>query len=434
VYTTDYKSALAWRFKWKDNHSISYMKKVLSILVLLLFVFKPSAQIKIINKDLKLAEEPLPEVTYVKAIENRIGGGFEACEFKLRNEPIVLTDIHPFVATLYIAYADHRPISISPDMIWLLICQGFSTHVNNNIEELRKKFVKFDGKKKLIVNTQLISQEFKKGSTKSPWPLAFPVMSDSISKYVKSDIHNLYVQSFSTTTSVEKAAYEVALLDVMGGYFEYEFSTMCGIPTINIEGTKTDWLKIRNGLQHFKGYKIDNWINSLEPIIQQFVDASDNKIDTAFWSNIFKRKDESGGPYITGWIIKFFPYINNNNQMEINPYIYKEPKKLTEGLLTNQFNNGLSKANFIWNYYGTNYEMEFLAGFIGIKQDLNTLTLRPEIGWLVKDKKYKKKSVLGNETINHINYSNRFKRLKYHLICLGVLLIAFVAFRALKHK
>ena len=410
------------------------MKKVLSILVLLLFVFKPSAQIKIINKDLKLAEEPLPEVTYVKAIENRIGGGFEACEFKLRNEPIVLTDIHPFVAALYIAYADHRPISISPDMIWLLICQGFSAHVNNNIEELRKKFVKFDGKKKLIVNTQLISQEFKKGSTKSPWPLAFPVMSDSISKYVKSDIHNLYVQSFSTTTSVEKAAYEVALLDVMGGYFEYEFSTMCGIPTINIEGTKTDWLKIRNGLQHFKGYKIDNWINSLEPIIQQFVDASDNKIDTAFWSNIFKRKDESGGPYITGWIIKFFPYINNNNQMEINPYIYKEPKKLTEGLLTNQFNNGLSKANFIWNYYGTNYEMEFLAGFIGIKQDLNTLTLRPEIGWLVKDKKYKKKSVLGNETINHINYSNRFKRLKYHLICLGVLLIAFVAFRALKHK
>lgn len=434
MYATDYKSALAWRFKWKDNHSISYMKKVLSILVLLLFVFKPSAQIKIINKDLKLAEEPLPEVTYVKAIENRIGGGFEACEFKLRNEPIVLTDIHPFVATLYIAYADHRPISISPDMIWLLICQGFSTHVNNNIEELRKKFVKFDGKKKLIVNTQLISQEFKKGSTKSPWPLAFPVMSDSISKYVKSDIQNLYVQSFSTTTSVEKVAYEVALLDVMGGYFEYEFSTMCGIPTINIEGTKTDWLKIKNGLQHFKGYKIDNWINSLEPIIQQFVDASDNKIDTAFWSNIFKRKDESGGPYITGWIIKFFPYINNNNQMEINPYIYKEPKKLTEGLLTNQFNNGLSKANFIWNYYGTNYEMEFLAGFIGIKQDLNTLTLRPEIGWLVKDKKYKKKSVLGNETINHINYSNRFKRLKYHLICLGVLLIAFVAFRALKHK
>ena len=120
--------------------------------------------------------------------------------------------------------------------------------------------------------------------------------------------------------------------------------------------------------------------------------------------------------------------------MIINPFIDKRPKDHFEGLLTNQFNNGLSKADFIWNYSRTKYEMEFLAGFIGIKQDLNTLTLRPEIGWLVKDKKYKKKSVLGNETINHINYSNRFKRLKYHLICSGVLFIAFVAFKKLKHK
>ena len=84
------------------------MKKLFSILILLLFVFRPSAQIKIISKDVELAEEPLSEVTYVKAIETRIGGGFEACEYRLRNEPIVSTEIHPLVATLYIAYADHR--------------------------------------------------------------------------------------------------------------------------------------------------------------------------------------------------------------------------------------------------------------------------------------------------------------------------------------
>jgi hypothetical protein len=408
------------------------MKKNFSTFVLLLVVFRPSAQIKIICTDVDLAKKPLSEVTYVKAIETRIGGKFEACEFKRRNEPIVPTDIHPFVASLYIAYADHRPISISPDMIWLLICQGFSTHVNNNIEELRKEFVRFDGKKKLIVQTQSISQEFQKGSTKSPWPLAFPVMSDSISKYVKSDIHNLYVQSFSTTTYVEKASYEVALLDVMSGYFEYECSTMCGIPAINIEGTKTDWLKIKKELQHFKGYKIDNWINSLEPIIQQFINASDNKIDTVCWSNIFKRKDESGGPYITGWIIKFFPYINDNNKVTINPYIDKEPKKHFEGLLTNQFNNGLSKADFIWNYYGTKYEMEFLAGFIGIKQDKKTLTLRPEIGWLVKDKNNAKIAPIKDEKT--LDNTNSFNWKKYLFISLAGLLIVFILFGVIKHK
>ncbi|MCI5212341.1 MAG: DUF4419 domain-containing protein, partial [Candidatus Electrothrix sp. ATG2] len=30
---------------------------------------------------------------------------------------------------------------MSPDMFWLLICQGFARHVNANSEELRHRFV-----------------------------------------------------------------------------------------------------------------------------------------------------------------------------------------------------------------------------------------------------------------------------------------------------
>jgi len=40
---------------------------------------------------------------------------------------------------------------LSPDIIWLAIAQGFSNHVNENSEALRKKFVDFDGKKTLTV-------------------------------------------------------------------------------------------------------------------------------------------------------------------------------------------------------------------------------------------------------------------------------------------
>lgn len=363
------------------------MKKLFSTFFLLISVFELSAQIRIVCDDVELASEPLLEVTYVKAIESRIGSTFEACEFNLRNEPIVSTDFHPFVASLHIAYADHRPMSISPDMIWLLILQGFSNHVNQNNEDLRNQFVAFDGKKKLKIQTEPISLDFVKGSTKSPWPLAFPILGDSISKYVKTDIHDIYVQSFSTTTPVEKATFEIALLDVMSGYFEYEVVSACGIPVLNIEGTKADWLTIKKNLNRLKGYKIDHWIHALEPIIQEFVDASENKIDHTFWSQIYKRKDHSGGPYITGWIIKFFPYVNGGDgQMIPNPYIEREPGEFMEGLETNQFNSGLSKADFIWDYFKIKYEMEFLSGFIGIKQDKNSFMLRPEIGWLVKDK------------------------------------------------
>ena len=39
------------------------------------------------------------------------------------------------------AYADHRPIVLSPDIIWNVIAQGFSQHVNNNPEALRDRIV-----------------------------------------------------------------------------------------------------------------------------------------------------------------------------------------------------------------------------------------------------------------------------------------------------
>ena len=351
------------------------------------------AQVKITCEDVKLATKPLKEVTYVQAIETRIESTFEACQLELRNDLIVESHIHPFIDALYISFATHRRISISPDMIWLMICQGFSTHVNQNTEKLRSKFVDFNDKKKLIVNTDLIEGQFIKGSISSPWPSAFNLMADSISKYVKPNIYNLYVQSFSTTTPTIKSAYEVSLLDVMSGYFEYEYFSACGIPEIIIEGTTEDWKKIKRNIRYFKGYGIDNWVKALDKIINQFVNASQNKIDHDFWSNIFKKKEESGGPYITGWIIKFFPYVTEyGNKLVLNEYIDRDPEETLEGLTTNQFNNGLSKVDFIWNYFDKKYEMEFMAGFIGIKQDPKSLILRPEIGWAVKDKFAKPKS------------------------------------------
>ena len=44
---------------------------------------------------------------------------------------------HPFFYGMYEAYASHRPFVLSPDMIWLLISQGFSHHINADPEKYR---------------------------------------------------------------------------------------------------------------------------------------------------------------------------------------------------------------------------------------------------------------------------------------------------------
>ncbi len=47
----------------------------------------------------------------------------------------------------YNAYENHLPICLTPYIIWLLIVQGFSQHINFNAEYYRNKFVNFENKK-----------------------------------------------------------------------------------------------------------------------------------------------------------------------------------------------------------------------------------------------------------------------------------------------
>ena len=47
--------------------------------------------------------------------------------------------------------------------------------------------------------------------------------------------------------------------------------------------------------------------------------------------------------------------------------------------------SGLSKAPFRWEYLDRSFDMEFLAGFVGVSQDRETLAVKPEIGWAVRD-------------------------------------------------
>ena len=66
-----------------------------------------------------------------------------------------------FFQTVVRAYAEHRPLALSPDMIWVLISQGFARYVNAHAEELRDQFVDHDGKIHLVVKSEkdLLSED-----------------------------------------------------------------------------------------------------------------------------------------------------------------------------------------------------------------------------------------------------------------------------------
>ena len=47
--------------------------------------------------------------------------------------------------------------------------------------------------------------------------------------------------------------------------------------------------------------------------------------------------------------------------------------------------SGISRAPFHWDYLDRSFDMEFLGGFVGVSQDKDTLTVKPEIGWAVRE-------------------------------------------------
>ncbi len=362
------------------------------------------------------ASAALPEVSYKVAVEallvkppSRLPGKtertaarsampVEACS-QYHGQLVAHVAFHPVVAAIHLAFKDHRPLVLSPDILWLLVAQGFANHVDANAEKLRPKLVEHSGKVTIAVRRD----DFVKGSPENPWPEVFGEFSGRIREHIGATTHDLLLPIFSTTGAAERAAAEVVLLDAMQSFFSYEFHTLCGIPKIVLEGTPDDWSVLAERTRGLGRLDLKWWTEALAPILDEFVAASRGRVNARFWQSIYKQDSGSGGPYTTGWITAFFPYLKDwqtGRASHKNPWLAGGGTKLQEllyppatsdahrfghGPTTEAFPSGLARAPFLWNYLNRSFEMEFLGGFVGVRQEAELLQLRPEIGWAVRE-------------------------------------------------
>ena len=238
----------------------------------------------------------------------------------INQDKLVQTHTHPFAQAVYLAYAEHRPLVISPDMIWLMITQGFSIHVKENAEELRHLFVDHEGQ---------VNLDVKRGSyhpkSQNFWQGIFPDFSKAIEQNTKGELLDLVTPQFSTTTFKEKAALEITLMDAMSPFFQYSASILCGIPEITLEGTPQDWAAIAKRIEQFDTYELKWWTDDLKKIIKEFQAASEGNVNKDFWATIFDREYVRAGcgsePYFTGWLFDFFPYLTLGGKYYVNPIV-----------------------------------------------------------------------------------------------------------------
>lgn len=355
--------------------------------------------------DVTLAKNFLKELPADKAFHISVGKELLFYPEEQKAYHVIPAQENGFVSTIQYCYDQHRPLVLSPDAIWTTICQGVSYHINENYSSLKGKL--FEKNKPKILSIRNDSLEF--GA--KHWNIFINDISNETRKYTKQDYYSFFVGDYSTTTPVIKTAYQIALLNSYKKGFDYIAETGCGIPSITITGTKEDWEKIQQEIQLLDQIGLDDWHHELSPIIEEFKLASQGKIHQEFWRNIYKNATEYNGFYISGWMIKLFPYIkqmeestqrNANGEtitkeiLKRNPFL-KDDLYLKSTLSTDNFPSGVLKVPITWenHYKQTNTKLELCAGFLGISQ-FQDKSLEPLISWVVASTKDEKTTFENN--------------------------------------
>lgn len=303
--------------------------------------------------------------------------------------------------TFITCFANHRPLVLSPDIIWLLIAQTMAKYIENNAEKLRDKFVDFERKK--VLNIWSHTDIFDK---KTDWPSILRDMYSEIAAHTKNDVAPNMRCDFTTTGDDEYIASIATLMGAMKTYFRYHVHHMiCGIPNITLLGTEDDWKKVLEKAESLKIIRLKAWYEWLQPILKEFVRAAQGKPHRAFWKSIVLEKpdetfSEGGGCIpdfheINGWSVALFPYVDGKRQ------------RLDKCMKYQTMETEMTRVKFLYHRWYPDgseevFPMELWSGFIGVEENKETFALTPKIGWFVRQ------SDVENENLARLKAQDRY--------------------------
>jgi hypothetical protein len=304
----------------------------------------------------------LPELFKMKNDGNNNVEGFS-----YHKEPLYGGETNGFFRAVHEAYDNHIGLELSPDYFKLAILQGLSIDIKENNDKYKNVFV--DEKKKIIIQ----SKNFIRGSPLNPWTDIFSEFVDKMQNDLKDKGLIKHIQNpFTTTTTTIMASYNIAIMETMEKFFDYEMLTECGIPFIILNGTSDDWTQLLNMVDYLDKYGLKWWTSNMKPVLIEIIRTVNepNNIDLGFWQNIIKLYGGSGDVFYNGWICKFFPYIGIPGGYRKNDFgpIVHVPL-------------GISSVPVNWNNNGEHINLKFTSGFYGFTYENDII--KPVISWVV---------------------------------------------------
>ena len=311
---------------------------------------------------------------------------FESDIFVYFDKPdrgISFHEMTPFFNGMIDAFAFHNPLVLSPDVLWVLICQGFSHYVNENSESMRDVLVDFDGSKTLTVKIAQspFSEDFD-------WTAVTADFARQMRSGVKDkEVADMVLADFSTTGTDELITSRITLMNSMQKFFEFRMlETVCGIPYITLQGTPDDWQKFAAKVSQLRDYGLGWWADELEPIAAEFVKASQGNPNREFWKNIVKKTRPGelrgygclpmgGETKFDGWFLKFLPFKENG----LTPSEVCMDDKMLSEICKTDFT--YEQVDDFGNTIGS-MPMKLWGGIVGCQQDQESTAISFKLGWM----------------------------------------------------
>lgn len=344
--------------------------------------------------DVELADSPLADKSARDVMMLSAGDPVEA-HSEVAGQWWITNSIssgHPFLVAVHQAYVDHRPLVLTPDVIWTLLIQMAAKEVNENPDDYRGLF---NAQEKGVETIAVRRDEFRLGDPANDWGSVFSEMEARVLGKGMGGVTGRFAHAFSSSRESEIAARRVVLLGAASPFFDYRVATLCGIPRIELVGEVDDWEWIRANTPSLEVFNMKKRVKALLPVLDEFVTASRGKAQRDFWQRIYHVSHECRGEEGRGWFSLFLIDENHRNLDEAlkegfswasvpftgrEMYTAKSPGSLNLSRFTQ---TGMTMVDFHWQYFDTTIPMRWRAGFLGVAQDRRTLALRPVIGWQV---------------------------------------------------
>jgi hypothetical protein len=314
---------------------------------------------------------------------------------------VIRSDIG-FWEALKIAFNHHYPVSLSPDHLWFLVCRGAAHHAALNAQPAPSSG------DPLSISLAREDREACAGAVAA-------LVAQEARRRLGAEMGDLFAQRFSTSGDMHDAIFSAGMLDAALPHLRYSV-TMCGIPSVTLEGEQADWRALRDRVDGLRRHGLGWWVDALMPLLEQFVQASGGHVDRDFWQNMFHYEMESGYEGVDGWFVCFSPYVKTQVH-EYPGHTREEVEALRASRDAGDQERWRSimrsaRVRTVWqrNPHVTNadgartrietgallpsnastalkvngrHAMRCWAGFMGVSQDAQTLAVRPELMWAV---------------------------------------------------